>query len=348
MEDATIKPTVKTGRIEYIDALRGFTIFLVVLWHVAVHCWRIPNNVPSIHIYLVQVRMPMFFFISGFVLYKQGVVWNGKQIAAFFKKKIPVQLVATFIFFSVFVHVMHLDMVEQLKNDYKAGYWFTYILFIYYVIYAAVRFCLKNNFADIVLILIGICLYPSNLDSVQHATHIRPDILSILSFTNWRYFIFFVVGSLTRKYFKKAEQLLDGKWFITMCIIVNFIAFCLINKFVKVPETLTNVLFSFSGVAILFAFFRKKQDLFSKDRFFGRAIQYTGRRTLDIYFIHYFLLPKSLFYVTKVFIEHPMPIIEAFASSIIAILIVATCLLISNIIRLSPWLAHLLFGVKRQ
>ena len=42
-----------------------------------------------------------------------------------------------------------------------------------------------------------------------------------------------------------------------------------------------------------------------------------------------------------------MPILEFAASAIIAILIIAACLLVSNIIRLSPFLAHWLFGAKK-
>ena len=88
-----------TQRIGYIDALRGFTMFLVVLNHVAALCWQLSSDTPSFHHILTQVRMPMFFFISGFVLYKENVVWNGKQIVSFFKKKIPVQLLSPLLFF---------------------------------------------------------------------------------------------------------------------------------------------------------------------------------------------------------------------------------------------------------
>lgn len=62
-----------TKRIEYIDALRGFTMILVVLQHVATFGWELPLGAPNIHTYLAQIRMPLFFFISGFVLYKASV-----------------------------------------------------------------------------------------------------------------------------------------------------------------------------------------------------------------------------------------------------------------------------------
>lgn len=47
-------------RIEYIDALRGFTMILVVLSHVAIFCVG-AYDVPNYHHYLQQLRMPMFF-----------------------------------------------------------------------------------------------------------------------------------------------------------------------------------------------------------------------------------------------------------------------------------------------
>ena len=78
----------------------------------------------------------------------------------------------------------------------------------------------------------------------------------------------------------------------------------------------------------------------------GRVLQYVGRRTLDIYLLHYFLLPWGLGVVFPVFTESPMPVVELVCSFAVAVVVVSLCLLVSNIIRLSPFLAHWLFGVK--
>jgi hypothetical protein len=51
--------------------------------------------------------------------------------------------------------------------------------------------------------------------------------------------------------------------------------------------------------------------------------------------------------VFTVFHDYSMPIIEFAVSSLIAFLIIAMCLLIGNIIRLSPFLAHWVFGAKK-
>ena len=89
LQPSSSKPTngSSTGRIEYIDALRGFTMLLVVFNHIAKYSFEV-TGIPSFHQYLTQVRMPMFFFISGFVLYKSGVVWDGKHVIRFFRKNL--------------------------------------------------------------------------------------------------------------------------------------------------------------------------------------------------------------------------------------------------------------------
>ena len=92
-------------RIEFIDAMRGFTMILVVVCHVAGFCLGIQDDIPSIHPYLYEFRMPTFFFISGFVLYKSAQVWNLKYVLLFLRKKMPVQIVTTFVFFIIFVYI---------------------------------------------------------------------------------------------------------------------------------------------------------------------------------------------------------------------------------------------------
>ena len=53
-------------RIEYLDALRGFTMILVVMSHVAL--FNLGVDVRSdgcYHTYFQLFRMPLFFFVSG-------------------------------------------------------------------------------------------------------------------------------------------------------------------------------------------------------------------------------------------------------------------------------------------
>ena len=329
-------------RIGYIDALRGFTMFLVVLNHVAMLCWQITPETPSFHIYLNQIRMPMFFFISGFVLYKAEVEWNGRYIISFFKKKIPVQLISPFIFFAIFLYVSDLTLYEGIMDKSKAGYWFTLVLLEFYVFYAIVRFAVRGRWATWILLAMGIAMYWVCRPSMTFHNQTADNVLALLSAHHWRFFLFFVLGTLVKQHFDIVQQWLGNKWLLPVCIILFFMieAFRDVLPVKAIP---IQCLLSLTGVIILFSFFHRKQALFSRETALGRTMQYVGRRTLDIYLLHFFLLPFNLSVFT-LFRDHPMPVIELFASSAIAILIIAVCLLISSIIRLSPWLAKWLFG----
>ena len=330
-------------RIEYIDALRGITMILVVFQHVATFCWHMGRGM-SFHDFFMQVRMPMFFFISGFVLYKANVIWNMKQIKAFFKKKIPVQLISPFIFFCVYLHFAGEPFIKSNLDPSRVGYWFTYVLFVYFVIYATVRFFIRNNWSDIVLFIIGGALYSIIDPSVYRLIPLPHQVMGFLCVYNWQYFIFFVLGTLAKKYYPKLERILDNYVLLTVCILIFFLTNAYIDV-IPINDKIIRHLLSFPGLVILFSFFRINKSSFSKEKRLGRTLQYVGRRTLDVYLIHFFLLPKQLSFVT-VFTDHPMPIIEAAVTLSIAIIIVAVCLLIGNIFRLSPFMAHWMFGVK--
>lgn len=51
--------------------------------------------------------MPLFFFISGFVLYKPDVEWNGIMSFKFIAKKALQLLVPTLVFISLYIFGKH-------------------------------------------------------------------------------------------------------------------------------------------------------------------------------------------------------------------------------------------------
>ncbi len=191
MTDEIIQLHPSTKRIEFIDALRGCTIFLVVLQHVEHMFLNVNNSVASLNSFFIRIRMPMLFLISGFVLYKEGVVWNFSHIVLFFKKKIPIQLLSPLIFFVVYMHINGYNVLEGFFISSKYGYWFTYALFIYFIIYACARFCLRGITGEIVLVLIGALLLPACWPGFVSQIAVPGDVLSFMSFPQWQYFLFF-------------------------------------------------------------------------------------------------------------------------------------------------------------
>ena len=54
-------------RIEWLDAMRGFTMLLVVAYHVAQFGFGENEKTSAALPFLVLFRMPLFFFVSGFL-----------------------------------------------------------------------------------------------------------------------------------------------------------------------------------------------------------------------------------------------------------------------------------------
>ena len=77
-------------RIEWIDAMRGFTMLLVVYAHVQFFGLGLESD-ETFNQVLILFRMPLFFFISGFILYKVAAIWDGANAWTFLKgSKAPV------------------------------------------------------------------------------------------------------------------------------------------------------------------------------------------------------------------------------------------------------------------
>ena len=351
-QEANYSP-IPSSRIEYIDALRGLTMIFVVFNHVASFVWDITGkDIPSVHQYLVQVRMPMFFFISGFVLFKAGITWDRQYVGEFLRKKFMVQIIPTLIFLTLFVHVMGFNIIDALCSPSKYGYWFTYILFQYFIFYVIAQFCFRK-YAFWVMLWAGVIFLPISSPPITNAIPLPESLKGLLSIAYWHYFFFFVIGSMVRKHFVKVEKWLDSRWLL-LCSIVAYFVLNIYRDILPgnghglIGGFLIGLVLTLTGLTILFSFFRTNKEHFSKNHFVGRHLQYIGRRTLDVYLLHYFFLPSQLGIAMTIFTEHPMPVIEAVCSLAIALLIISCTLLVSSIVRLSPVLAHYLFGVKLQ
>ena len=85
-----------------------------------------------------------------------------------------------------------------------------------------------------------------------------------------------------------------------------------------------------------------------KKLYLSRPLQYVGTRTLDIYLLHFFFLPRFLMPYADQLRTYDSRIVEFFVILAIALVVLAITLLASYLIRLSPFLGHYLFGVKYE
>ncbi len=400
-------------RIEYIDALRGFVMLLVVLAHVPLYCYH-QINVMSISLLPSTFHLALFFFISGWFVKReasfatkqsgastirksydteqgsyenvtqgydteqgsyenvtqgydteQGSYENVTQgydterssyennlwftVYNSFKKKFVQLIVPTMVFYLLYCWINGIDVMDNLWNDkYKAGYWFCVVLFVFYLTLTITKAITGKFWGQFLIFFIALAMIMLNTNMVTDLLAKR-NIPNILCIQQWQYFIFFYLGYLAHLHQERFFSWLDDGRIMAVAIVL-FIGSLLL--WYKQPLNLFGIKASFLlwgvlGAALSSAFFRKNESWFSQQTYIGRTLQYVGRRTLDVYMLHFFFLPKNFEWLGNFIMGNGNQTVELFVSLAITIMVIVLCLLTSNIIRLSPLLAHWVLGVKK-
>lgn len=353
-------------RIAYIDAMRGFTMILVVYSHVCNYClgdkWMGWNDV------FFLFRLPCFFFISGWLFGSHrgtgpcvssnaddsGTVPSVRSVI---KHKFMVQIVPTVIFLLLLAPP---PLFFSKLGATKGGYWFTFALFEFFLICIFSERYLKK-YHGLLAVFISIVAYcydvyyarfePSSLNyhcSLFTFHFSLSDILGFLGVITWRYYLFFYIGTLVKRHFDDFLRL-TGKPIVMTVVVIGFVLMAMYPRSENVA--LEYLIFSVGGIlgmTMVITFFRVFASSFSKERWLGRSFQYVGTRTLDIYLLHYFFLPRFLLAYAPQLSAYDNRLLEFTIALMLALIVVAVCLVVSYIIRRNSFLGHYLFGVKYE
>lgn len=361
-------------RIQWIDALRGFVMLLVVFQHVHSICFHITT---PISLFFVTFRMPLFFFISGFIAHRLKAITNFGDYRSLMLKKTRVQALPTIVFGLLFT-VMGLQAVPGDLSSYlaahpqpdyvdmaqhfflsawKHGYWFTWTLLGIFLIYFTVNYLLRRmprRWVYIVLSVISLALFIYSPINSWPAL----DCSGWLGFFSFRhvahYFQFFVAGNIVACYWQPVLRWLKNQYHSAIVILL-FLGISIALRFnatMCLPQgdvthwvvIFLNLLQQYCGIFTMVLLFCTYESAFSQQKVVGRTLQFVGRRTLDIYLIHYFFLPEMS--VAGQYLESNM-LLTTLAAVGLAVVIVALSLAVSSLLRCSPFLAHYLFGAKR-
>ena len=327
-------------RIEYIDVMRGFTMILVVYSHICHFCFG--DSLLGFNAVFFLFRLPCFFFISGWLFETMA----RKPFWEVARRKMMVQLVPTFIF--LFLLAPPPEFFHQL-GALKGGYWFTFVLFEFFILYMlAVRLCRKCDFGIALMLTLGTFCYARYYYEIQSfAVSWQAYLVSLLGFLSvvlWRYFLFFYIGAWVRRHFDAFIRWTDKPAVILAITIVFALVASTPHKNHLVYEILRLYVGGISGMWMVFCFFRLSASWLQRIHL-SKPLQYIGTRTLDIYLLHYFFLPRFLLPYTGLLQNYNSSAIEFVAILSIALLVLSVTLLASYVIRLSPFLRHYLFGI---
>ena len=355
----------KKVRLEWLDALRGFTMILVVAYHVAETgfgvSWRHSSSMP----FLMLFRMPLFFFVSGFLAYKASQVWNLRNLGGLLTKKMRVQLIPTLVFFTLAMVLLHKRfwpaVEDSIHTPYFGGYWFTIVLLYMFIVYYLFSYLesklkWKSCIPITLLFFVSLCCYetcylPNHFEWAlgykKPKTWIYDFMIDTSIIQLFLYFPFFIYGNITHRYWNQAQRVMDSKWFFPFIIVLVILATVDALKWHTLRMTwaaLPLTIARFGLLTIVFMYFRHYQQYFTKFSPIGVSLQYIGRRTLDIYLLHYLFLP-DLPHIGEFFNAHSHNFaIDTSLSIIFGLLIIGFCIITSNILRISPFFKKWLFG----
>ena len=349
------------NRIRYIDAMRGFTMFLVVYSHVMFWTFRKTSLTGwSVSSLFATFRMPLFFFVSGFLMYKKNAFYNKQSLGSFLRKKGRVQLIPTFFFSAAFLFIHQVSYKTFFLDGNKCGFWFTITLFYFFLLYGIGdylidKFTRNSRIKGLVGFLIAICVFGFAKYSVLDSCPWRESkICDIIGIAHFRFFIFFYLGALVRANYGKLEHMMDSDVLSTLAV-SGFIVLQMIiqPRFLQtwflsttihhLLYTLLYALAGFVGIVLIFILFRKNEAVILRSRV-GTFLQYVGQRTLDVYLIHTMFIYTDLHFVGRFLDRYNSIICDLLFGGSIAIVLVVLSLVISQIIRSSDYLAKLLFG----
>ena len=299
------------NRIPYLDCIRGFAMLLVVYCHVSAISFGIPEKTGFCYDTVSLLHLPILFFLSGFLMYREERFGKESRFPfRFLGKKAKELIIPALIFVTVFAVWKHRSLDSVVFSQFKGEYWFTPFLFLFMLLYLAGyfplrRFLIGKNAARVLFVIaVAVSFVPTLLDILcPEWTSSRT--AAALSYQNFKYFQFFAFGALIRSEFAALERILD------------------------------------SAVLLVFLFFRSAGKVCEGKA--GRWLSFAGRRSLDIYFLHFFFLP-DLHPLGAWFEETGNPFLEFCAAVPLVLALTAVCLLLGSVLRKSDTLARLLFG----
>ncbi len=251
------------NRIVYLDRLKGFTILTVIMGHLDE--WSFALSGP-IHQFIYSFHMHLFMFLSGFV------ISNAPDIKKSFRKSIKYW--APFLTIGILKTVYSGDPLSYFFSlPYKEGYWFLYVLGIFYFLMIPFKYCRKKiTVLSAGIIIFSVILVLMYLFNEKTVCITSINMLGI-------YWPYFFCGYFFRK-FNYENKLFSNNLSFT----ISLICFILLYSCFQ-GEKYYKQIISFSAIIFIVSLFKFREN---KESFIEKKLTQIGGKTLDIYIYHFF------------------------------------------------------------
>lgn len=325
-------------RLLYIDALRGFAIFLVVLGHILIFNGY-EKSIITTTIY--SFHMPLFMFISGYVArYSYKKIEDIKSFYNTVLRKF-ITILLPYIVFCVFVRPLFfcspMNYLAVFKDNgiqsfFLSEYWFLpclFILQICFILYMLIndkieryRFYLK--IFTITILSVSLFVFYQQLE------------LQVLK--QCMMYIFFYFGGVLMMEYSNIFVKICKNHYIIFLLFITFAVLCGIYNVEVGKGILAKICRFICGLSSIPIFFSIFSELSDKYRIYN-VLKNIGVNTLGIYLIHYIFVKDWEINNLSIF---PMLVVSILGS----LLVIGCCLIIIYFIKKNKVLSLLLLGKR--
>lgn len=338
-------------RQAFLDAARGFVMFLVVFQHIREFPLGLDHEDGALSFVYHFFSLNTFFMLSGYLNAKivKGACSTARGAWSVIWAKVMRLMVPALIFLAIH-NLLAIKNTTMRMWTLTGGYWFMYCLFVVLIVSVAVCYVMRRaslNARITALISISMALLFIKL-------FFNPYLYEGFGYyvgagRVCKYMTFFVMGMTVNVYHKGIFRLLENYYIGTLPIALTAILLAL--RF-ALPEIASSYLPLLDfGISILatftvFQIFHASAEYWNKYGKVQRFFTTCGRRSIDIYMLHYFLMPALPASLSQYFIHQENLIVEVVTIGSVAFFVTLGSLIISNVLRTSPLLARLLFGAR--
>lgn len=246
---------MKKKRIVWIDYVKAFACFLVVLGHLlqSLQKSNIDNNLyitEFINWFIYLFHMPLFMCMSGFLYCKTKRDFSWENYKKFEKKKIINLLIPYITFYMLFIVInmifggsvntkRGIEDVLNIFNNPMPPYWFLYALMSIFIIIPIIEKKLKYNKKKIFILLVVLKFVSILCNS---------NIYLLDSFM--KYAIYFYLGAFIKETIENKKQIIKNILITSIYIVLSIVLYK--NKEicnVKVLECI-KILFAICGIYV--------------------------------------------------------------------------------------------------
>lgn len=334
-------------RVAYIDVFRGLVMLIVVYSHLLLFSVGYEEK-SNLTVFFRDFYLMSFFFISGFVGNKI-VNWDFEYAGHFIRKKIISLLIPSLVCLGLFCYMTDNNYLIALNGGSKSGYWFTMVLFEMFLIYAIFQLMTnkikKNNLKTCLLIILLLISYV--LNKFCDISDVLSETLSIGYLLI--YLPSFLIGIICRMNMTVFYKLIEYKYLPIFLVLI--VIFSLKSKII--PSYITCIL----STLLVFMQIRKIVSVSDASIIKRKCIglfQIIGQNTIQIYFLHYYLLFRlpdfivnymhGLYYDKCFLIHSSVGFVEFIILGILSMFISYCCIIIAKILNTVPYLSKFMFG----